>query len=111
MNRRFRLTNSSDFQRVRRTGTSHAHPLAILIVSSGDRGTRFGFSASRSLGNAVQRNRAKRLLREAVRRHQPEIQGSWDAVLIARPPLLTAGWDEIEAAIGKLLRKAGIIDG
>ena len=64
MNRRYRLTNSSDFQRVRRTGTSFAHPLAVLIVSPGNVAeTRFGFTAARSLGNAVRRNRAKRLLR------------------------------------------------
>jgi len=112
MNRRYRLTNSSDFQRVRRTGTSYAHPLAVLIVSGGDlTETRFGFAAGRSLGNAVQRNRAKRLLREAVRHVQADIRAGRDVVLIARAPILTAGWEEIRAGIEQLLRKSGLIDG
>jgi ribonuclease P protein component len=111
MNRRYRLTNSSDFQRVRRTGTSHAHPLAILIVSPGDvPETRFGFTAGRSVGNAVQRNRAKRLLREAIRHYQADIRAGWDVVLIARAPLLAAGWLDIQSGIGQLLRKSGLID-
>jgi ribonuclease P protein component len=112
MNRRYRLTNSSDFQRVRRTGTSYAHPLAVLIVGRGElTETRFGFAAGRSLGNAVQRNRAKRLLREATRHFQADIRAGRDVVLIARAPILAAGWDEIRAGIEQLLRKSGLIDG
>ncbi|MEJ2011048.1 MAG: ribonuclease P protein component [Anaerolineales bacterium] len=112
MNRRYRLSNSSDFQRVRRTGTSYAHPLAVLVVSHGDSPlTRFGFSAGRSLGGAVQRNRAKRLLREAVRHHLAEVRPGWDAVFIARAPILGASWKEIEAGVNQLLHTSGLLDG
>jgi ribonuclease P protein component len=109
MNRRFRLTNSSDFQRVRRTGSSHAHPLAILLVCPGtEEESRFGFTAGRALGGAVARNRAKRLMREAIRHYLPSIKPGWDAVIIARPDLLEATWDEVLAGIGQLLKRSGI---
>lgn len=112
MNRRYRLTNSSDFQRVRRTGTSFAHPLAVLIVSPGDVAeTRFGFTAARSLGNAVRRNRAKRLLREAARFFLADIRSGWDVVLIARAPILEVGFADVRSAVGQLFRKSGLIDG
>ena len=112
MNRRYRLSNSSDFQRVRRTGTSYAHPLAVLIVSQGEVvDTRFGFTTAHSLGNAVQRNRAKRLLREAVRAFQAQIRSGRDAIWIARAPILEASFEDIKDAIGQLLRKSGLIDG
>jgi ribonuclease P protein component len=109
MNRRFRLTNSSDFQRVRRNGNSYAHPLAILLACPGaETHSRFGFTVGRSIGGAVARNRAKRLLREAIRFYLPEIDPGWDAVIIARSELLAADWNELLSAIGQLLKRSGI---
>jgi len=109
MNRRFRITNSSDFQRVRLTGSSYAHPLVILLVSPGaETHSRFGFTAGRAVGGAVARNRAKRLMREAIRHYLPEIEPGWDAVIIARPDLLKADWSELLAGLGQLLKRSGI---
>jgi len=109
MNRRHRLTSSSDFKRVRRTGRSYAHPLAILAACPNDREhVRVGITAGRAMGGAVQRNRAKRLLREALRRNLNRIRPGWDIVLIARPELRSASWPQIEHALLDLLARAGL---
>jgi len=72
--RRFRLTRSTDFKRVRSSGKSYAHPLVVLYVTPSDGpGTRVGVTATRTVGNAVRRNRAKRLLRAAMADLMPEI--------------------------------------
>lgn len=107
MNRKYRLTNSSDFQRVRRTGKSFAHPLAILIASASNRPTsRFGFTTGKALGSAVRRNRAKRLLREVIRGHLTTIKPGWDVVIIARPKIIKSSWSEIQEAISNLIQRA-----
>ncbi|MCJ7569842.1 MAG: ribonuclease P protein component [Anaerolineales bacterium] len=109
MNRKYRLTNSSDFQRVRRTGQSYAHPLAVLIASANNRPiSRFGFSTGKALGSAVRRNRAKRLLREAIRGHLAVIEPGWDIVIIARPIIFESSWSEIQRAISDLIQRAGL---
>ena len=109
MNRKYRLTNSSDFQRVRRTGKSYAHPLAILIASANDHPiSRFGFTTSKALGSAVRRNRVKRLLREAIREHLAAIKPGWDIVVVARPMMIESSWSEILQAITNLLQRAGL---
>lgn len=111
MDRRYRLTNSSDFKRVRHTGQSFAHPLVLLIVSKNQLDhARFGIAAGKSVGNAVQRNRAKRRLREALRILLPQITPGWDIVAIARPTLLNASWDELQNVVSKKLGQAGLID-
>jgi ribonuclease P protein component len=111
MNRRYRLTNSSDFKRVRHTGQSFAHPLVLLIVSKNQHDyARFGFTAGKAVGNAVQRNRAKRRLREAFRILLPRIAPGWDIVAIARPALLDAAWQDIQHVITSQLDQAGLID-
>lgn len=111
MNRRYRLTSSTDFKRVRRTGKSYAHPLAILITSPNDQAvSRFGVAAGRALGNAVRRNRAKRRLREALRGYVPRTIGGRDVVLIARPALNEAKWSEVLDAMATLLRRAGLFE-
>jgi len=111
MNRNYRLTNSSDFQRVRLTGQSYAHPLAILIASANNRPiSRFGFTTGKALGSAVRRNRAKRLLREAIREHLTAIEPGWDIVVIARAMIFESSWSEIQAAITNLIQRAGLFD-
>jgi len=107
--RRFRLTRSTDFKRVRSEGKSYAHPLVVLVSSrSQEDAIRIGISASRSLGGAVKRNRAKRLLREVMRPLLPTVAAGWDIILIARSPLQTAKFQEIQAAVQSLLRRAGL---
>jgi ribonuclease P protein component len=111
MDRRYRLTNSSDFKRVRHTGQSFAHPLVLLVISKNQLDhTRFGFTAGKTVGNAVERNRAKRRLREAFRILLPRIAPGWDIVAIARPASRTASWDDVQQALRNKLDQAGLID-
>lgn len=110
MHRRNRLTESSDIQRVRRSGKSYAHPLAVLIARPSD-GTapRFGVLAGRSVGAAVRRNRARRRLREALQRCLGEARGAWDVLVLARAPVLEADFGEVEQAVRELLRRAHVL--
>lgn len=105
-----RLRRPADVERVRQQGRSLRHPLVILLVLSNDLETsRFAFVASRRVGNAVKRNRAKRLLREAVRLHQKQIAPAWDCVFIARPLLSQASYQETETAVLQLLKRARLL--
>lgn len=107
MERRQRLTRSSDFGRVRKLGHSWAQPLFVFsAVRNGLDCTRLGFIVSRRIGTAVVRNRVKRQLREAVRRHLSEFAPGYDVVLLARAPIAGAAFAEIEEALAQALRRA-----
>ena len=105
-----RLRRPDDFRRVRSEGRSWAHPLFILsqLPNEGTH-TRVGLSASRRVGNAVARNRARRLLREAMRRWYHRVAGGWDIVLVARSTLLETQEPQVEAALGTMLERAGLL--
>jgi ribonuclease P protein component len=108
--RRFRLTRSTDFQRVRQYGKSYAHPFLVLVVlPNQEENSRFGVTAGRSVGKAVQRNRSKRRLRAALQSYLSMVSPGWDIVLIARRPILEASFPKIRAAISLLLQRAGIL--
>ena len=84
----------------------------MLFLRSGpDNALRLGVVASRRVGNAVARARAKRRLREAFRRHRHCIRDERDVVLVARHSILRAQWDNIESDLLRALRKAGLISG
>lgn len=112
-----RLTNATDFERVRRDGRSHAHPLVVLIVchrpappdQSGPLPARLGFMAGKRVGTAVARNRAKRLLREAARARYPHLTPGWDLVFIARAPLARVKLPEAQLAVDNLLQRARVL--
>ncbi len=111
MKRKFRLTNATDFKRVRRFGKSYAHPLVVLVISPNElQISRFGVSVSKALGNAVQRNRVKRQLREIIRTELVQASSGWDAVVIARSKLAQASFSEIHDALDDLLVKAGLLN-
>lgn len=117
MQRKFRLTRSEDFKRVRRSGKSYAHPLVVLIVQTHDQRSnpvdqprvKIGVAAGRTVGTAVHRNRAKRLLREAMRSLIPNISSNLDVILIARPGLVTATLEETRRALLILMERAKIL--
>jgi ribonuclease P protein component len=108
--RKFRLTRSEDFKRVRRSGKSYAHPLVVLIVQTHDQPRlKIGVAAGRTVGTAVYRNRAKRLLREAMRTLIPNIASGLDLILIARPGLVSATLEDTHSALLNLLQRAHIL--
>ncbi|HEX9331365.1 MAG TPA: ribonuclease P protein component [Anaerolineales bacterium] len=110
MQRKFRLTRSEDFKRVRRFGKSYAHPLIVLIVQTHDQPrVKLGVTAGRTVGTAISRNRAKRLLREAIRPLIPNIASGLDLILIARPGLVSATLEETRQALLSLLQRAQIL--
>lgn len=108
--RGIRLRRSVDIERVYDKGESWAHPLLVLIALPNELGiSRVGITASRKVGSAVRRNRAKRLLREAARHLYPEFASAgWDIVLIARPKLVDVKEAEVEEALASLLTRAGL---
>jgi ribonuclease P protein component len=108
--RKFRLTRSEDFKRVRRSGKSYAHPLVVLIVQNNNQPrVKIGVAAGRTVGTAVYRNRAKRLLREAMRTLLPNIASGLDLILIARPGLVSATLEDTRRALLNLLQRARIL--
>ncbi len=110
MQRQFRLTRSDEFMRVRRNGKSYAHPLLVLIARSNELPhIRVGITAGRSVGSAVQRNRAKRLLREAMRPMLSVLASGWDLVLVARSGMVNASLEDTRSALDILLHRAELI--
>ena len=72
--------------------------------------SRAGFVCSKKTAKrAVDRNRVKRQLRESMRRVWPQIAAGYDLVLIIRAPLMGKPFDEIQAALEKLLKKARLL--
>jgi ribonuclease P protein component len=92
---------------VRQSGKSYAHPLVVLVTQPNILKTiRVGVTAAKTVGTAVHRNRAKRLLRESMRPYLPTLASGWDLILIARPKLVTASFADIQNAVAGLLKRA-----
>jgi ribonuclease P protein component len=117
--KRGRLTRSADFDRVYRQGRSHGNRYLVLYTFPRGEATaapelsagpRLGLSVSRKVGGAVDRNKVKRLLREAFAEEGLRLPADQDAVVVARPEALDLAEREglagVQAALGELIGKA-----
>jgi ribonuclease P protein component len=111
LNRKFRITSTNDFKRVRREGKSYAHPLVVVIVAPGScENSRVGIITGKSIGNAVHRNKVKRRLRALLSGMIENIRLNKDLVVIARTPINDASFVEIQLALKKSLIRAGLLE-
>ncbi|HLZ48618.1 MAG TPA: ribonuclease P protein component [Candidatus Limnocylindria bacterium] len=101
-----RLRRGEDIARVRSEGTSRSGTLfSLRALATDQQAVRVAVAASRAVGGAVERNRARRRVREAVRMAllPRQARSGADLVLMARPGALTATATELRASIEREL--------
>ena len=110
MNRSYRITSTNDFQRVRHSGKTYAHPLVLIIVSnSQSEKSHVGIITSKAIGNAVIRNKTRRRIRSIFTEHLINFIQPYDIVVIARSAIANASYQQVRSAIVESLVKAGIL--
>ncbi|HUC93594.1 MAG TPA: ribonuclease P protein component [Paenibacillus sp.] len=111
MQRKLRLRNRNDFNRIYRGGKSFANGQFVVYWSKRPQTEQFrmGVSVSKKLGNAVVRNRMRRVMKEIVRLNAPQISEHTDFIVIARKPAVKMKTKELERSMLHVLRKAGLL--
>ncbi|MGA8151548.1 MAG: ribonuclease P protein component [Terriglobales bacterium] len=98
-----RLLRHSDFERVYKQGRRHfgVHLTVFYLRRAEGNGPRVGFTVGRVLGGAVERNRIKRRLREAVRMHRANLLAAVDVVINPKKSVLKIEFCEVGSEIGR----------
>lgn len=108
LRRNLRLREKSLFKKVFAQGRSFSGRYVVVYVTEGP--SKFGFIASKKVGNAVIRNRAKRLMREVIRLHLLEIKQNTQVICIARSSIKGVSYSEVENTFLQTLKKARVIN-
>ena len=108
--KKFILRKKIEFNKVYSKGRSYTnHAIVIHVMKSDNASGKVGFAVGKKIGNAVVRNRIKRLLRESYRICRHEIKPNVSMVLIARKPLINAKCDEVIKAFKDVCNKSKIL--
>ena len=104
------LNRNGDFLRLYNRGKSFTNPALVVYLQKNRAGIcRIGITVSTKLGNAVERNRCKRIIRAAYRALEDELSGSYDFVFVARSRTKHLKSTQVQAAMRGLLKKAGVL--
>ena len=104
------IRNKFEFNRVYSKGSSYVNHLMVIHVISADNiKGKVGFAVGKKIGNAVIRNRIKRLMREVYRISRHEIQTNVSIILIARKPLIESKFNVVHKGFINLCKKAKIL--
>ena len=82
--------------------------VVVFVVRNGKNENRVGISASKKIGNAVYRNRARRRIKEAYRLIEPKLDNGYDIAIIPRAAVLEDAFVDIVSGLGNLMRKHNV---
>lgn len=105
------LNRNTDFRRLYWRGKSMATPVLVCYAMKNRTGnTRIGITTGKKIGKAVQRNRARRVIREACRVYLPQMKAGYDLVFVARTRTVFSKTPEVVTAMGKCLTALGVLE-
>jgi len=105
-----KLKENRDFRRVYNKGKSLVCPYFVVYVNKNRADNiRLGITVSKKIGNAVKRNRAKRVITAAFSAVCPKIQSGYDFVIVARTRILNVKSTEVAIALEKTLNSLGVL--
>lgn len=111
MDRFIPICENRDFRRAYARGKSFVTPVIVVyVIKNRYHALRVGITTSKKIGNAVQRNRSRRVIREAVRALAPRIKNGYDLVLVARTKTPFVKSTEVTCALEQQLEKAGVLE-
>lgn len=97
---------NKDFLRLYRKGASRVHPILVTYVCPNRLGrNRLGLTASKKVGCAVERNRCRRIMREAYRLLEPTLTPGWDIIFVARGRTKSCSMNQIHGVMAGHLRQ------
>ena len=109
MSKIIKLKENYEFRRAYNRGKSVVCPYAVIYFFKNRSGNiRLGITAGKKIGNAVSRNRAKRVITAAFRECLPQICEGYDFVIVARPRILSVKSTAVKTAFFKELKTVGL---
>jgi len=113
MNELMRLRKNEEFQLVFKQGKSFANrQFVVYVLKNAERKySRLGLSVSKKMGNAVMRNRIKRLIKEIFRELGDRLEAGNDYIVISRKPVRTMEYSDMKDSLEHVLKKAGVLKG
>ena len=106
-----KLKNNYDFRRVYKKGKSYVCPFFVIYINPNrNSNIRLGITVGKKIGNAVKRNRAKRVITAAFSSVYPQIMAGNDFVIVARTRILNVKSTKIAELLLKLLNEHGALN-
>ncbi len=104
------IKQNKDFRTAYYHGKVYVSPLLVLYVRKNrEKTVRIGITTGKKVGHAVQRNRCRRIIREAYRRLYPQLSGGWDLVFVARAATVGSTSTALYEVMCQQLKKAGLL--
>ncbi len=105
-----RIKSKTDFQLVYNTGRSVVDSLAVLyILPVTSEGVKIGFAVGKKVGNAVVRNRVKRMMREVFRHNRLKVVSNVNLIWVARKKLVAADFKTYDRVFMRLAKRAALL--
>ncbi len=111
MNKTYSMKLNKDFKRLYYRGkTVVCGNIVVYVLNNRKKTNRLGLTCSKSIGKAVKRNRAKRLMRESYRLMEKDIKTGYDIVIVARTRATSAKCKHILNDLQYSLSKLGVLE-